>query len=205
MDRAGTERALTLPVQEYADDLQIEHQPIRGLKRVEYERLAELGVFGDERIELVFGTIVAMTPIDPAHVESTVRVHELLFRQLGGRARVICRAPFAASDDSEPEPDVYVTPLRDDAWTHHPTRAYLVVEVARSSLAYDRSEKVFLYGISEVDEYWIVDQVHGVIEVRRDRDAGTWRSIETFRRGDTVAMRAFPDVSVAVADVLPPA
>ncbi len=181
----------------------IEHQPVRGLKRSEYDRLVALGVFGDERVELVFGTVVAMSPIDPAHTEAVATLDEWLQRALAGRARIRCQSSFAATDDSEPEPDIYVTPL-GTYWREHPSRAYLVIEVARSSLAYDRNEKALLYGISEVDEYWIVDQLNGLVEVRRDRRDGTWRSVQTYRRGDTISVLAFPDVSIAVADVLAP-
>jgi Uma2 family endonuclease len=178
-------------------------QPIRGLKRAEYDQLIRQGVFGDERVELVFGQIVEMSPIDPAHVEGVSCVDKILTLALRDRAKVICQGALAATDDSEPEPDIYVT-AAGSYWHELPSRAYLVVEVARSSLVYDRGAKAFLYGISEVDEYWVVDLVHGTIEVRRDRHDGQWRSVQTFGRGDSVAMLAFPDVRVAVSDVVPP-
>ena len=181
----------------------LQHQPIRGLKRVEYEQLVKQGAFRDERVELVFGQVVAMSPIDPAHIESVSTILEILIARLQGRAKLVCQGPIAATDDSEPEPDIYVTST-GKYWHALPSRAFLVVEVARSSLAYDRREKAFLYGISDVDEYWVVDHVHGVIEVRRDRLEGQWRSIQTLGRGETVAMLAFPDVEVAVSDVVPP-
>lgn len=181
----------------------IEHQPVRGLKRTEYDRLVELGVFGDERVELVFGEVVALSPIDPAHTEAVCVLDEQLQRALAGRARVYCQGAFAATDDSEPEPDIYVTPL-GSYWKEHPSRAFLVIEVARSSLPYDRHEKAMLYASSEVDEYWIVDQVNAAVEVRRDRRAGEWQTVETFQRGDAISLVAFPDVSIAVADLLPP-
>jgi len=181
----------------------ITNQPLRRLTRVEYDKLVEQGAFNDERVELMFGLVVQMSPIDPSHTESTGTLMRRLVLALEGRAKVQCQMPIAATDDSEPEPDVYVTPLGAN-WHEHPSRALLVIEVARSSLAYDRGEKSFLYGISEVDEYWIVDLVHGLVEVRRERDGGTWRSITTFRRGDKISMLAFPDVSVDVSAVLPP-
>ena len=183
--------------------VEIKNQALRRLKRVEYDQLVAQGVFGSERVELVFGMVVEMSPIDPSHVESTARIHERMLRALGDRARVRCQAPIAATDDSEPEPDVYVTPL-GDYWQAHASRAHLVVEVARSSLAYDRGEKALLYGLAEVEEYWIVDLVNGLVEVRRDRDGGLWHSITTYRRGDTLRMLAFPDVTVDVAEILPP-
>lgn len=181
----------------------VTNQPLRRLKRVEYDRLVEQGAFQRERVELVFGLVVAMSPIDPAHVMSTTVVATKLTLALGVRAQVRCQQPIAATDDSEPEPDVYVTPNSND-WSQHAARAYLVVEVARTSLAYDRGEKALLYGLAEVDEYWIVDLVNELVEVRRDRDRGTWRSISTYRRGQTVSLLAFPDVAIDVAEILPP-
>ncbi len=181
----------------------ITNQPMRRLKRVEYDKLVEQGAFQSERVELVFGMVVAMSPIDPSHVKSTTLLAKMLTIALGDRAEVRTQQPIAATDDSEPEPDVYVTP--GGSWTEHASRAHLVIEVARTSLAYDRSEKALLYGISDVDEYWIVDLVNGLVEVRRDRDRGTWRSITTYRRGQTIEMLAFPDVRIDVGSVLPPA
>jgi Uma2 family endonuclease len=130
-------------------------------------------------------------------------VRRLLERALRDRAVVRNQDPFAASDISEPEPDVMVVPV-GDYWRHHPTRAFLVVEVARSSLAKDAGPKATLYGLAEVDEYWIVDHVHGVIEVHRDREGGTWRRRSTYARGETTSMLAFPDVSMTISDVMPP-
>ena len=81
---------------------------IRRLKRVEYDRLAAEGFFEDERVELLFGMVLAMSPLDVAHNESTRRVHLALVRAIRDRARVFCQSSFAASEISEPEPDVVV-------------------------------------------------------------------------------------------------
>ena len=186
-----------------AESVPIRNQPLRRYTRAEYDDLVAKGMFINERIELVFGVLVEMSPIDPSHRESTARLDERLQAALRGRARVHCQAPIAATDDSAPEPDIYVTPL-GSFWHAHPSRAHLVIEVAKSSLAYDRTEKALLYGISDVEEYWIVDLIHGLVEVRRDRDAGVWRTITTYRRGDTLQMLAFPDVTIAVSEILPP-
>lgn len=179
------------------------NEPIRPLKRVEYERLAAEGCFADERVELLFGVVVPMTPIDPEHAESTEVLAELLRSRLRGRARVRSQNPFAASDISEPEPDVIVVPNRD-YWHEHPASAYLVVEVARASLRRDKGPKAVLYGQAQVDEYWIVNHEDGVLEVYRDPHAGEWRTRSTHARGEVIAMSAFPDVEIAVADILPP-
>lgn len=175
----------------------------RPLKRVEYERLAAEGFFDDERVELLFGVVVPMSPIDPAHSESTTRIAEALRLGLATRARVREQNPLAASDISEPEPDVAVVPYAD-YWNEHPAKAFLIVEVARSSLRKDKGPKATLYGLAEVDEYWIVNHVESVVEVYRDRHNGEWRQRTTHQRGETIAMLAFPDVQIAVSEILPP-
>ena len=123
---------------------------------------------------------------------------------LGSRAQLFCQGAFAASDISEPQPDILIVP-NGNYWAEHPTHALLVVEVAQSSLSRDRGLKLELYGLAEVDEYWIVDLVHGCVEVYRDRLDGRWETLTTHRRGEHIAMAAFPDVAIAVDEILPPA
>jgi len=178
-------------------------EPIRPLRRSEYDLLAAQGCFEDERVELLFGMVVKMSPIDPAHCESVDRVADFLREALHGRARVKLQAPFAASEWSEPEPDVFLVPT-GEYWKAHPDRAFLVVEVARSSLRRDRGPKAMLYAMSNVEEYWIVDHEHGVVEVLRDPRGGTWLSQSTFERGETISPQRFPDITIAVSDILPP-
>lgn len=179
------------------------NEPVRRMKRVEYHRLAAEGFFEDEKVELLFGVVVEMTPIDPAHIASTNVLRRLLEGRLGGRATVLSPSAFAASEMSEPEPDLMVVPT-GTYWDEHPDSAYLVIEIARSSVARDQGIKAMLYGCSEVEEYWIVNHVDDVIEVRRDRHEGTWRSKSVHGRGERVSMLRFPDVEVAVSDILPP-
>jgi Uma2 family endonuclease len=178
--------------------------PIRPLKRAEYDRLAALGCFEHERVELIFGMVVAMSPLDPEHNESVRRLDDMLKNLLRGRAFVSCQSSFAATDDSEPEPDVFVFPP-GDYWREHPDRAHLVIEVARSSIKHDRGAKAVLYALSQVDEYWIVDHTSSTVEVYRDRQLdGTWRSVTRHTRGESLSPLAFPDVTIAIDDILPP-
>ncbi len=90
------------------------------------------------------------------------------------------------------------------SWTEHPSAAYLVIEVARSSVSRDQGIKALLYAMSDIEEYWIVNHVDEVIEVHRDREAGAWRTKLVYGRGERVAMLRFPDVEIAVSDALPP-
>jgi Uma2 family endonuclease len=178
--------------------------PIRPVLRKEYERLVEQGMFQRERVELIRGFIVQMRPIGPRHAETVRRLQRLLARALGDRAIVDSQNPFAAGEQSEPEPDVKVIPDQDYS-NAHPAVALLMIEVADTSLEYDRTDKASLYAeAGEVREYWIVNLVDDVVEVHRDPDArGHWRSLTTIARGGSLSPAAFPDVVLRVDDFLP--
>ena len=173
----------------------------RPLKRVEYDKLVELGVFGDERIELINGVLVPMNPPKPPHADAVDELTEILVRSLAEVARVRVQNPFAAGDISEPQPDLVVVP-RERYSTDHPAVAHLVIEVAESSLKYDRSTKLRLYAEQNVPEYWIVDVVSRRIEVYREPHDGAFRSKRVFERGEAIQLLRFPAVTVQVADVL---
>ncbi len=178
---------------------------IRPLRRLEFEKLVELGVFEDERVELLRGALVTMPPTDPSHDRSVSELAKLLYATLSDRADVRVQCSFAASDDSEPLPDLVVAPAASASWTAHPDAALLVVEVAGTSLRKDRGVKAVLYGSVAVREYWIVNVSRGTVEVFRSRDGdGNWATRLTFGRGDTIAIEAFPDVAIAVDRIVPP-
>ena len=178
----------------------IDPEKPRPLKRAEYDKLVSMGAFEDERVELLHGTLVAMSPQDPRHTTPIQQLTMLLAPALVGRALVRIQAPFAASDDSEPEPDVAVVPLGDYK-ADHPQRAHLVIEVALSSTKKDRLVKAPLYAQSGVDEYWLVDVTAGVIEVYRSPSPNGYAAMTKHVTGDVIAMAAFGDVSIAVDDV----
>src|SRR5882672_8068853 len=122
----------------------LEPSDVRPFRRAEYDRLVELGVFEGERVELLDGLIVRISPHGPRHDGTIDLLVEELSRQLGERARVRVQSAFIAGDQSEPEPDIAVVP-RADYRVEHPRRAYLLVEIAESSLERDRGAKALLY------------------------------------------------------------
>jgi len=180
---------------------------IRPLRRIEYDRLVALGTFEGERIELIGGELRRMSPIGPPHTSTVDRLNELLVLALVGRARVRVQGSFAAGELSEPEPDFGVLPLGDyDA--AHPQVAHLIIEVADSSLKYDRGLKAELYAECGVPEYWVVNLVDRVVEVSRGpyasqgaRVAG-YEHVSVYRKGSRLRLLAFPDVEFAVDDFL---
>ncbi len=173
----------------------------RPLKRAEYDRLVALGVFEDERIELLHGVLVGMSPNDPGHASPIDRLTMILVTALSGRAIVRIQQPIVALDESEPQPDLAVVPLGDYR-KEHPARALLVIEVALSSLNKDRKVKAPLYAASSFQEYWIVDVRAQAIEVHRSPvgDDG-YTTVTHHAQGEFLRPEAFPDVSVSVAEV----
>jgi Uma2 family endonuclease len=174
---------------------------VRPLKRSEYERLVELGLFQDERVELVRGVILKMSPQNAPHAAVVQRLTQILVRILSGRADVRVQLSFAASDDSEPEPDIALVDPGDydDA---HPNRARLIIEVADTSLRKDRRLKAEVYAASGVPEYWVVNLVDRQIEVSSDPVRGTYSRVTTHRLGESIRLVQFPDLEIAVADIL---
>lgn len=177
---------------------------IRPLRRREYDQLVRLGVFEGERVELLYGRMVEMSPIGREHAYSVWRLLQALTLALAGRARVQSQSPVAASDDSEPEPDIAVLELGDYLDDHADT-AHLLVEVADSSLDKDLLVKARLYAQMGVPDYWVVDLVHRVVVVHRRPVEGRYAEVTTVSADGEVVVLAFPDVVVRVADVLPPA
>lgn len=169
----------------------------RPITRGEYDRLVALGFFENESVELLYGVLVRMTPQDPPHSSVVQKLTALLVPPLAPRADVRIQLPFAASADSEPEPDVAVV-QRGDYRSAHPTEAWLVIEVASSSRQKDRGVKARLYAECGVEEYWIVDVLGRTVEVHRSPEGGAYASREVRRAGETVAPARFPDVSIAV-------
>lgn len=181
----------------------VEPNELRPLKRDEYDRMIELGMFTGESVELLHGLLVAREPQGPEHIDLTGDIHRLLVLALDQRAKVRSHSGLAASDDSEPEPDVSVV-APGDYRKKKATTALLVVEVSQTSLRKDRSVKADLYAKAGVPEYWVVNLVDRVLEVRDRPENGTYGRLVTLRPGSRVTLVAFPDVTFAVDEILPP-
>jgi Uma2 family endonuclease len=177
---------------------------IRPLRRVEYDRLVELGLLDeDEHVELLYGRIVEMSPQGTEHAWVIQQLTELLVAALAGRAKVRPQLPLALSDVSEPEPDLAIVPVTGYQ-PDHPSRALLVIEVADSSLRGDRVIKGRLYAESGIPEFWLVNLVDGVVEVHRDPTAKGYLSVSRHSRADVIRLE-LAGADLRVSDFLPPA
>lgn len=174
---------------------------IRPLFRDEYEKLAALGAFEDERIELLEGALVEMGPPGPPHSSSVDKLTMLLAPAVVGRAIVRVQGPFAAENISEPQPDLMLMALGDYT-SAHPEQALLVIEVSESSLKKDRGIKQRIYARNGTQDYWIVNLVEHVIEVYREPQGERYTLVQRFAPGDSITPLAFPELLIPVNGVL---
>jgi Uma2 family endonuclease len=134
----------------------------------EYARMRETGILGeDDRVELLDGEIYQMSPLGPLQIALVNRLNRLLVQQIGNDAIVSVQGAIQLDDYSEPQPDIAVLHPRDDFYAHalaRPEEILFLVEVADSSLAYDREQKLPRYAQASISEVWIIDVNQRVVE-----------------------------------------
>jgi Uma2 family endonuclease len=171
----------------------------------EYHRMAEVGILNeDDRLELIRGDIVQMSPIGSRHASCVARITALLVGRLGDRAVLWPQNPLIVLPDSEPQPDIILLRYREDYYRHalpQPEDVALLIEVTENSLRYDRRVKGSLYAEAGVRDYWIVDLDGDAIEIHRDPTEGTFRVTERIP-GGTLTPLAFSDISFTVDTIL---
>lgn len=171
-----------------------------------YDAMIDAGILGEnDRVELIRGEIVPKMPIGDRHSACLMRLNEHLVQAIGKRAMFGIQNPIVFPD-SEPEPDVSVVKRKDNYYADGKPRAgdvLLIIEVADSSLEFDREDKLPIYAEAGIVDYWIVNLIDDVIEVYRDPAGLNYDSSSVARRGDSIALLALPDVAVAVSDILP--
>jgi len=171
----------------------------------EYHRMVDAGILTeDDRVELLEGVIVLMSPQKEPHAQAIEVLTEALVLKVSGRYRVRPQLPLTLGDSSEPEPDLAVVPLPEPgAPALNRRAALLVIEVAGESLRKDRLAKSRIYARAGIPEYWIVNLEERCIEVSRDPDAeaGVYRASSKASPGDELRSSAVDGVAVTVADL----
>lgn len=172
----------------------------------EYELLAKAGVLADdEKVELIEGELIQMSPINLSHVLAVNRLNFLLAMHLAQRAIVSVQNPVRLAERTMPQPDIALWRRQGDGYRSGwpgPEDILLIIEVADSSVEYDRRAKSPLYARAGIQEYWIVNLPQNVLEVYRQPREGSYRSILRLMVGDTVDLLAFPDVTLSVGAIL---
>ena len=180
--------------------------PRRRLTVNDYHRMGAAGILReDDRVELLDGDLYDMPPIGDGHIGRVNRSDHVLNRRVGDQAIVSVQNPIRLSDASEPEPDIALLRPREDFYATRkagPEDVLLLVEIAESSLDYDRLTKLPRYAAAGIVEVWIVNLVDEQIEVYRGPTGGEYAVRTTHRRGDTLVPVALPDVAVRVEEIL---
>lgn len=183
---------------------------IKRWTRLEYDRMAEAGLFGpDERVELLEGEIITVTPQQSPHSACIGLIDAALRQAFGPSYWIRIQLPLIVDPDSEPEPDLAVVPGSPRDYVHdHPRTALLVVELADSTIAKDRTYKTRIYARAGISEYWIANLSERCLEVYRDPmtsagQASSYRSSQRLGPSDNLAPLAVPQTLVAVANLLP--
>ncbi len=168
--------------------------------------MADIGIFrNNKHIELIEGELIEMAAMYAPHISTVMRISEIFIEKFAKKVNVSIQCPLRLDEYTEPEPDLAVLKRRDDFYsdaTPAATDALLVVEVADSSLIYDRQTKLPLYAKHGVPEYWIVNLQDKTIEAYRQPFEKGYRQTTLYQHGDLISAEAFGDIMFAVSDIL---
>src|SRR5262245_5767545 len=172
----------------------------------EYEQMIEFGILDENsRVELIRGEVIQKMPVGDRHIGCVNRCNKVFGRAIGDRTILSIQNPIRLGD-SEPEPDVSLLKPRPDFYDSgkaHATDVMLVVEVADTSLEYDRDVKGPLYAEAGIVEYWILNLNDDTLEVHRGpRPDGTYADSQVLRRGQQIEIAALPGVTIRIVELL---
>ena len=175
--------------------------PGRRWTPAEFDALVRSGILAeDERVELLEGVLVPMTPPGPVQTNLIARLTSALAVAAQGKALLSPQSPLDCGD-SRPQPDLAVLPLSEDRGDRLPRKALLVVEVADSSLARDRL-KAAIYARAGIPEYWLVDVAARTVEVHTEptsRRTPRYRTVHLLGVEDTLTTPALPKLKLSLA------
>ena len=172
----------------------------------EYHRMGEAGIFSvNEHLELIEGEILKRKPITSRHAACVMRSNATFSNVLGDLAIISVHNPVVLNEFSEPEPDLAILKWRDDFYSQfHPGPAdiLLVIEIAETSVAYEREVKLPVYAGSGVQEVWLTDIPAETVTAHTEPANGVYRTVRTYQRSDSITPLHFPDLSIEVASIL---
>ena len=175
----------------------------------EYLAMAAAGILcKSDRVELIDGVIIVMPPIGDRHTGGTDWAISLLVPPLIGRATVQMAGPIYLNDNTAPQPDVVLkrwNPPGSGRYSHAtPDDVYLVIEFADSSLVYDQGPKLARYAAAGISEVWIANLRAQELTTYAEPSGSQYASVHTYEAGDAISPRAFPNILLAVSDLIPP-
>ncbi len=172
----------------------------------QYHQMNEAGILSEnDKVELINGEIIEMSPIGRRHAACVDRINRLFSNILGIKVIVRVQNPIILNNLSEPKPDIALLQPRADFYESghpQPKDIFLLIEVADSSLEYDRDVKIPLYASSGITEVWLVDIYEQMIIVYRYPSENGYSEIQKLSRGEKMSIQAFPEVNLVVEDIL---
>jgi Uma2 family endonuclease len=172
----------------------------------EYHRMFDLGILTErDRVELIRGEIIRMSPIGRRHAACVNRLNDLLQKKLGIRALVSIQNPVELDDISEPQPDVVLLKRKDDYYeSGHPQAEdiLLLIEVADTTVELDRGVKIPIYAEDGIIEVWLVNLDEQCVEVYRAPHLNGYTDVQILQRGQDLSIQSFPDIRITVEEVL---
>jgi len=172
----------------------------------EYYRMAQAGIIGpDDRVELIDGEVLRMSPIGHRHSVCVTLATELFVSALKGRANVRIQLPLRLTDHTEPQPDVVLLRYRPDSYRGKEVTTQdvlLIVEVSDTTLQYDRDFKLARYAAAGIREVWIENIEADELLVYRETVGSAYAKCLVLRRGDSVEALAFPETTFKIDDLL---
>jgi len=171
-----------------------------------FHLMADRGAFHpEERVELIGGEIFEMSPVGSLHIRCVNFLNTFLTRVLGPAYIVSVQNPIVLDDESEPQPDISVLKFRSDFYKNETPKAAhveVVIEVADSSVEFDRSTKLSRYASAGIPEAWLIDLVNDRVEVHTQPKEGGYGIIRNYRRGENATSETIPGIDLAVDDVI---
>lgn len=172
----------------------------------EYHKMIDAGVFvGNSDWELIEGEIVKKMTVGDYHISCVNRLNMFFAVKLAGKAIVSVQNPVVISDVSEPEPDVTILRFREDFYASGKATAkdvLLLIEVSDSTVSYDRSTKIALYGEAGVSEVWLVNLPRQILEVYTEPQNGKYKVVKKVGKNETVAPQLMPEIKMKVSEII---
>jgi Uma2 family endonuclease len=171
----------------------------------QFHQMAEAGILSEnERVELIRGEMIDMSPIGTRHAGCVLFLSNFLILLSGGRALINVQNPLELDETSEPQPDIALLRPRPDFYRNshpQPEDIFLLIEVADTTVKYDRDVKIPLYAEANIPEVWLVDVNQEVVEVYRNPLQGVYQDVQKLVKNQILSILAFPDVHINVSEI----
>ena len=172
----------------------------------EYHQMAEVGILTpSDRVELINGEIIEMSPIGKRHAACVNRLNQLFSQRLGDRILISVQNPILLNNLSEPQPDIALLQPRSDFYASghpQPSDIFLIIEVADSSINYDKEVKIPLYSSGGITEVWLIDLNQNLVQIYQQPTPTGYQVIQDFQPENALSPLAFPEINFQVNKII---